>query len=84
MKKRILIIVLILAVLNACAAFRVIRGLPWAQENSGAAWLCAAGFFLLQLAAPFGDRLWFPQLKKKYRIDALVFVIDWLSDPPSA
>ena len=78
MARQVSIIVSILALLNAYAAWRIMARIPWAQEHTGLAWLVALGFFLLQMLGPFGDHLVFPHWRRRGFI-ALVRVLDWIS-----
>lgn len=78
MAARIAIFLGILTLLNAYAAWRVIARWPWADAHLTIAWFAALLFFLLQLAGPFGDRLWFPAWKKR-GADAVVHVLSWIS-----
>ena len=78
MARQVSIIVGLLALLNAYAAWRVMARIPWAQEHIGLAWLAALGFFLLQMLGPFGDHLWFLQWRRRGLV-AAVRVIDWIS-----
>jgi predicted MPP superfamily phosphohydrolase len=79
MRVRILIVIGLLALLNSYAASRIIARWPWAGQHLMMACLIFFGFFLLQLMAPFGDRMFFPQLKKEYDATFLVFILDWVS-----
>jgi predicted MPP superfamily phosphohydrolase len=76
---RILIALGLLALLNIYAASRIISRWPWAGQHWIFTSLLFIGFFLLQLIAPFGDRILFPQLKLEYNADLLVFILDWTS-----
>ncbi|MBC7751298.1 MAG: metallophosphoesterase [Candidatus Saccharibacteria bacterium] len=79
MLTRISIAIGFLALLNLYAASRIIMRWAWAGEHLLFTCFMFFGFFALQLLAPFGDRLIFPDLKKNYDAETLVFVLDWLS-----
>ena len=79
MLTRITIVISLLALLNVYAASRIIARWPLAREHLTFTSLVFVAFFVLQLLAPFGDRLIFPRLKKAYDAETLVFVLDWAS-----
>jgi predicted MPP superfamily phosphohydrolase len=79
MLSRILIAIGLLILLNSYSASRIIMRWPWAQQHLWPACLIFIAFFLLQLIGPFGDHILFPQLKKEYDANLLVFVLDWMS-----
>jgi hypothetical protein len=76
---KILIALLVLAALNGFVIWRLIDRWPRARHHALATWLMAGAFFLLQLVGPFGDHLFFPELKKHLDMGGLITVIDWLS-----
>jgi predicted MPP superfamily phosphohydrolase len=76
---RVLIAIAILASLNFYVAFQIINRWPWAGRHVLAAGFVVLLFFALQLSAPFGDRLLFPALRKKYAIDGLWVATNWAS-----
>jgi len=76
---RVLFAILIYGLINFYAGARIINRWPWAEQHAVAAWLFVVAFFIVQLLAPFGDRLIFPQLKKKPGGAELVQALDWLS-----
>ncbi len=78
MAKRLVFVIIALALLTFYASSRVIFRMPEAMAHPWLSWGAAVLFFFLQLLGPFGDRLWFPALKRKGWV-RLVFWADWLS-----
>lgn len=79
MKRRLMVIIAILALLNVYAASRIITRWPWAEQHLAIAWLLVLGFFLLQLTGPFGERLFFPGWRKKRSLRLPLYVLTWAS-----
>jgi predicted MPP superfamily phosphohydrolase len=75
---RIVIFVGILGLANAYVGWRLAGRLPMAAPLS-VLWIVLTGFFFLQLAAPFGDRLLFPEWRDRFGGERLFTVLDWLS-----
>lgn len=61
------------------AGYAIIGRAAWAQNHPLAAWLLVAGFFLLQLAGPFGHRLFFAGHRRRPVSGFLVSTLDWSS-----
>lgn len=78
MRFRLLIILGVLAVLTVYASTRITDHWEAAQAHPWLRYLGMAAFFCLQMLAPFGDRLWFPALKRK-GWHRLVLCLDWVS-----
>lgn len=76
MSFRLFLVLLVFGVLNFYAVTRFTQVF---QPKPSAVWVMTLGFFLLQMLAPFGDRLWFPALRKKYNAARLVQALDWVS-----
>jgi predicted MPP superfamily phosphohydrolase len=79
MRLQILIVVFLLAVLNAYVAISVISRWPLAQAHALAAGLIATLVWVVQLIGPFGDRLLFPKVRKRFGMAWLITSIDWIS-----
>ena len=77
---RIIIVLTVLAFINIYVALRILGRWPWAEQHAVMVWVFFGLFFLLQLLAPFGERLVFPELSKTYNAPALFSAIGWLSD----
>jgi predicted MPP superfamily phosphohydrolase len=75
---RIVSVIILFGLINIYAAARIIHRWPWAEQHAAGAWTAALLFFLLQLLAPFGDRLFMPRLRKNH-FAALASTVDWLS-----
>jgi len=75
---RIVSVIILFGLINIYAAARIIHRWPWAEQHAAGAWLVALLFFLLQLLAPFGDRLFMPKLRKNH-LAPLASILDWLS-----
>lgn len=79
MARRVTIILGLAALFNVYAGYTIIGRSAWADAHPVAAWLLVAGFFLLQLAGPFGDRLFFARHRRKAVPGFMVRVLDWAS-----
>jgi predicted MPP superfamily phosphohydrolase len=79
LKRFALFVIGVLALLNLYGAARIFARAPWMLDHLGAASLCAAAFFLLQLAGPFGDRVLFTRIRRQSAAHRMVRVIDWAS-----
>lgn len=75
---RIVFVIILFALINIYADARIIHRWPWAEQHMGESWVIALLFFLLQLLAPFGDRLFIPKLRKN-GLPILASLLDWLS-----
>ncbi len=67
----------VFALFNIYTGYRIIARWPWAAQHAAVCWAIIAAFFVLQLVGVFGDRLFFPRLRKDY--DGLVLALDWAS-----
>jgi predicted MPP superfamily phosphohydrolase len=74
---RILFMLGFLAIVNAYTAARLISRWPWAQQHLLVSWLFVLGFFILQLAAPIGNRLLFSNLGPSFA--PAVTTLNWVS-----
>lgn len=77
--RRITIILGLAALFNIYAGYAIIGRSAWADAHPFAAWLMVAGFFLLQLAGPFGDRLFFAGHRRRAIPGFFVGLLDWAS-----
>lgn len=68
----------LLGLINFYIAARLIVRWPWGTLHPAGIWFLTALFFLLQLVAPFGDRIFLPQLRRK-GAGRLAYILDWAS-----
>ncbi len=73
------LILVFFGLINFYAAARIIGRWPWAEQHATGAWLAVLAFFVLQMLAPFGDRLVFKKLRKRPRMAAVVSALDRVS-----
>ncbi len=76
---RAFLILIFFGLINLYAAARIIGRWPWAARHMTGAWLVVLVFFVLQMLAPFGDRLVFKKLRKRPHMAAIVSALDWIS-----
>jgi predicted MPP superfamily phosphohydrolase len=77
MARRIVFFLGLLALLNAYAGYSIISRSAWAEAHPIAAWLIVLAIFLLQLAGPFGERLFFKGLRARFWSRLVVQTISW-------
>jgi hypothetical protein len=76
---RIVIAIAILFFLNGYVAARIAGRWPWAAHHMWVVAALTALFVALQLVAPLGNRLFFPDLKRQLDMDGVFVTVDWLS-----
>jgi predicted MPP superfamily phosphohydrolase len=76
---RIWLILGVVAAFNIYAGARVIARWPLASQHLVVSWLIVFAILVLQLAAFFGNRLWFAALSQRDGGEAMVVAINWVS-----
>jgi predicted MPP superfamily phosphohydrolase len=76
---RVILFIIFFGLINIYAAARIINRWPWAEQHAAGAWLAVLVFFLLQLLAPFGDRLFLGKLRQRPHMAGVIAALDWIS-----
>ena len=79
MPPRIWLILGVLVAFNIYACARVIARWPLASQHLTVSWLIVLAILALQLAAFFGNRLWFADLAQREGGEAMIVAINWVS-----